>query len=219
LSLRIALVDSDELVREGRSLLIQSQAENQIVYQTGDAAQALNSVGDYLLDLILVDIRIPGWKSDAYLLELSSRLDQAGNDATVLAMASFTSPQLELACLRAGASAMFSADQGVKALLAQIKVCGSGEQVIEPAKLKKLLRAVGETPAPNSSLALSLENLDDKQRQVVEALLAGQSDAQISKNLDLTKYRVTKFIESLRQANGFRTRTQLAIELIGLGVF
>lgn len=219
MSLRVALIDCDELVREGRSLLIQSQAENQIVYQSGDAAQALASVGDYLLDLILVDIRLPGWQSDKYLLELSNRLDQAGNDAAILAMASFTSPQLELACLRAGASAIFSADRGVEALLAQIKVVGSGEQVIEPGKLKKLLREVGGTPAPNSSLALSLENLDDKQREVVEALLAGLSDSQISKNLDLTKYRVTKFIESLRQANGFRTRTQLAIELIGLGKF
>jgi DNA-binding NarL/FixJ family response regulator len=219
LTLRIALVDCDELVREGRSLLIQSQADNQIVYQTGDAAQALGAVGDYLLDLILVDIRIPGWQSDNYLIELSNRLDRAGNDAAILAMASFTSPQLELACLRAGATAIFSADQGVKALLAQIKVLGTGEQAIEPSKLKRLLRAVGEVPAPNSSLALSLEGLDEKQRQVVEALVAGQSDSQISKSLDLTKYRVTKFIESLRQTNGFRTRTQLAIELIGLGAF
>lgn len=219
MSLRIALIDSDELVREGRSLLIQSQIDNQIVYQTGDANAALKVVGDYLLDVVLVDVRVPGWQPDKYLVALSDVLTQAGNDAQVLAMVSFTSPQLELVCLKSGAAAVFSSDQGVSALLGLVKGLGSGEPSIPREQLDLLLANVGGTPAPHSGLALSLEQMDASQLGVVRAMLAGQNDAQIAKNLELTKYRVTRFIESLKLSAGFRTRTQLAIELIGLGVF
>ncbi|MEN9731033.1 MAG: hypothetical protein RL488_343 [Actinomycetota bacterium] len=215
--LRVAIIDSDELVREGRVLLLQSQPETQIVYQSGDATAALEVIGDYLIDVLIVDTRIPGWAADKYLRRLSDKLDESGNDARILATATFGSLELELDCLVSGASAFVSHEQGVESLLRQLKVLSSGEQSIPRKTLDRLLELTATKKAPHPGLALSLENMDQSQRAVVKALLEGFSDSQISRDLGLTKYRVTKFIESLRANNGFRTRIQLAIELLGFG--
>ena len=218
--LRLALIDSDEFVREGRVLLLQSQPETQIVFQTSDATTALVSVLDYLLDVIIVDSRIPGWNTDKYIAELAARLTDVGNDAQILVTASFGSPDFELSCLRAGASAFATTEQGGAALLRQVRSIASGERAVPRKHLDDLLsKASTGAPAPHPGLAVSLEQMDQSQLAVVRAMLEGFTDGQISKNLELTKYRVSKFIESLRASNGFRTRVQLAIELLGFGAF
>ena len=216
--LRLAIIDSDELVREGRVLLLQAQPETQIVYQSGEANQSLESVVDYLLDVVLVDTRIPGWVATDFISELGAKLDAAGNEAQILALASFGSNEFELACLRAGAAAFVTNEQGVTALLRKLRELGSGEKSIVRSHLDSLLAEVDGNPAPHPGLAMSLGSMDLNQLGVLKAMLEGLSDTQIARNLELTKYRVSKFIETLRISSGFRTRTQLAIELIGLGV-
>ncbi len=216
--LRLALIDADEMVREGRVLLLQSQPEMQIVFQTGDAGLALESIGEYLLDVVIVDTRVPGWRAEKYIAELGSRLDEADNEAQILALASFASAEFELACLKAGVSAFVTSDLGVATLLRQLKVLGAGERSISRKYLEGLLAEVVGQPAPHPGLALSLESMDANQSAVLKAMLEGLSDAQIAREQQLTKYRVTKFLESLRESSGFRTRNQLAIELLGLGV-
>ena len=215
--LRVALIDSDDFVREGRVLLLSSQQTIQIVYESGNPDSALEVIAEFLLDVVNVDSRIPGWKAAEYLKELSKRLEQAGNEAQILALTSFASAEFELTCLRAGAAAVLSSEQGFPELLRQIKSIGSRENVIPRAHLEALMGSVGASPAPNPNVARSLSAMDDSQLAVVKAMLTGQTDTQIARELDLTRYRVSKFLESLRASSGFRTRQQLAIELIGLG--
>lgn len=216
--IRLALIDADDMLREGRVMLLQSQPETQIVFQSGDATAALDSIGEYLLDVVIADTRIPGWTAEKYLSELGSRLAAVGNEARILVTASFASTEFELACLRAGADSFYANDQGAEALLRQVRVLGSGESSVSRARLDNLLASTAGAPAPHPGLAISLENMDSHQKAVLKAMLQGFSDSQIARDLGLTKYRVTKFIETLRASSGFRTRTQMALELIGLGV-
>jgi DNA-binding NarL/FixJ family response regulator len=71
--------------------------------------------------------------------------------------------------------------------------------------------------APNPNVARSLNEMDSHQLAVVKAMLDGKSDTQIARELELSRYRVAKFLESLRVNSGLRTRQQLAIELLGFG--
>ena len=215
--LRVALIDSDDFVREGRVLLLNSQPTNQIVFESGNPETALKVIADYLLDVVIVDSRIPGWKATDYLGELTRRLDDAGNDAQILTLTTFASAEFELACLRAGAAAVLSSEQGFSELLRQIKSIGSRENVIPRAHLQALIGSIGANTAPNPNVVRSLSAMDGSQIAVVKGMLSGQTDTQIARELDLTRYRVSKFLESLRVSSGFRTRQQLAIELIGLG--
>lgn len=217
LGLRVAIIDSDEFVREGRVLLMQSQPATQIVYESGDANAALESVADYLVDVVIVDTRIPGWKAEEYLLELSNRLQADGNDAQVLAITTFGSPEFELACLRAGAAALVTNEQGVLELLRQVKILGARESAITRDRLTALMSASAVKLAPNPNVARSLNEMDTHQLSVVKAMLDGKTDTQIARDLELSRYRVAKFLESLRVNSGLRTRQQLAIELLGFG--
>jgi DNA-binding NarL/FixJ family response regulator len=215
--LRVAVIDSDEFVREGRVLLLQSQPNIQIVFESGDPSTALDHAVDYLLDVIVLDTRIPGWKAVDYLVELSMRLSSSGNEAQLLALTAFGSPEFEFACLRSGAAAVVANDQGVSELLRQVKLLGSRDNTVTRGYLEGLMSAANGTIAPNPKVARSLSGMDSSQVEVVKAMLEGLTDSQIARQLDLTRYRVTKFIESLRESSDCRTRQQLAIELLGFG--
>jgi DNA-binding NarL/FixJ family response regulator len=217
--LRLAVIDSDDMVREGRLLLLQSQLDLQVVFETSDPRGALELLGDYLIDVILVESRIPGLTMEKYLGQLSQVLDDSGSAAQVIAMANFVSMAEELAWLKAGAAGVVSHELGASALLRRTRVLGAGDLAIERERIDMLLADVDDVPELHGALAISLKQSDPSQTAVLKALLNGSSDAQIAKDLGLTKYRVGKFLESIKLANGFRTRTQLAIELLGFGAF
>lgn len=218
-SIRLAVIDTDDMVREGRLLLFQSQSDIQVVYESGEPSAALEQLGDYLVDLILVEARIPGSNLQRYLEELSELLDSAGSKAQIIAMANFVSLADELAWLRAGAAGVISHELGAQSLLQLARSLGNGDETIARARIDYLLEeAHGNSPL-QGTLAVSLSRIDKDQTAVLRSMLAGASDAQIAKELGLTKYRVSRFLESIRAANGFRTRTQLAIGLLGLGAF
>ncbi len=217
--LRLAVIDADDLVREGRLLLLQSQSDLQVVFETADPRGALELLGDYLIDVILVESRIPGLTMGKYLEQLSQALDQAGSGAQIIAMANFVSMADELAWLKAGAAGVVSHELGASALLRLTRKLGAGDVAIERSRIDMLLAEVEGPAALHGALAISLKQADPSQTAVLKALLTGSSDAQIAKDLGLTKYRVGKFLDSIKLANGFRTRTQLAIELLGFGAF
>lgn len=214
---RVAIIDADEHVREGRLLLLQSQNQLQVVFESGDPAAALATLPDYLVDVILVEVRTPGWLPAKFVEELSEKLTAANNDALILVTADFFTPQLILELLQAGAAATYSREEPAEALLGKVKALSSGEVTVAGANLASLLAQTEAVARFHSRLASELSKLEAEQAKVLKLFLSGKSDSGISSELGLTKYRVTKFIEAMRELGGFRTRVQLALALIELG--
>lgn len=213
---RIAVINADDLIREGRLLLLRSQIDFQVVYESGDPVAALEVLPDYLVDVIVVELITPGFAPEKYIEELSNRLISAGNDAVILATSNFTSTKMELEAFKAGASGFTSMEEPAEKLIGLVKALGNGSVVVDAHHLHRLLTDSESIKQLHAKLALELGNIDDSQKQVLKKFLDGAGDAAIANQFDLTKYRVTKFIESLREICGFRTRIQLAIALIEL---
>lgn len=214
---RLAIIDADDLIREGRGLLLQSQPDFQVVYDSGDPNAALSVLPEYLVDVVLVELRTPGWLPANYIETLSTAFEAAGNEAAIVATASFMNEDLELAILRAGASGVFAQEESGAALIKLVKTLGNGGQAFKRDRLVSLVSRTNVVTAIESKLAIALVDLDQEQRRVLQLMVDGKSDSAIANELDLTRYRVTKFIESLRVLANFRTRIQLAIALIELG--
>lgn len=215
--LRVAVIDSDSYTREARLLLLQSQPDIQVVFDSADPAAALEALPDYLVDVVVLDARVPGFTIDKYVQSLSDAFTTAGNSGRILVTANFITPAFEFACLSAGASAVVDGDRGAAAMLASLRKTATNEVTLDTAAIQTIFQSLPSLPAPQANLALAIEKMDENQLEVLRLLLEGKTDTQISKDLGLTKYRVTKFIDTLTLSSGFRTRNQLCIELVALG--
>lgn len=209
--LRLAIIDADEFVREGRALLLSSLPEFQVVYESGDPTTALEQVPDYLVDVILLDLRIPGWDISSYIDSLSSKLIESGNGAGIVATTNFSAASQELEVFRAGALDYVAVNEGTDRLLKALRRAASRESAIPAQRIHSLLK--GKVMVPRQSLVLAFSQLDQAQKTVALAMLEGKSDTQIAREFDLTRYRVSKFLDSLTLTSGYRTRIQLALDL------
>lgn len=209
--LRLAIIDADEFVREGRALLLSSLPEFQVVYESGDPTTALEQVPDYLVDVILLDLRIPGWDISSYIDSLSSKLNESGNGAGIVATTNFSAASQELEVFRAGALDYVAVNEGTDRLLKALRRAASRESAIPAERIHSLLK--GKVMVPRQSLVLAFSQLDQAQKTVALAMLEGKSDTQIAREFDLTRYRVSKFLDSLTLTSGYRTRIQLALDL------
>lgn len=209
--LRLAIIDADEFVREGRALLLSSLPEFQVVYESGDPTTALEQVPDYLVDVILLDLRIPGWDISSYIDSLSSKLNESGNGAGIVATTNFSAASQELEVFRAGALDYVAVNEGTDRLLKALRRAASRESAIPAQRIHSLLK--GKVMVPRQSLVLAFSQLDQAQKTVALAMLEGKSDTQIAREFDLTRYRVSKFLDSLTLTSGYRTRIQLALDL------
>jgi DNA-binding NarL/FixJ family response regulator len=214
--IRVALIDSDEMVRSGRSLLIQSTPDFSVVFESADPEGALETIADYLIDVLVIDSRVPGLSISDYLQKISSVLSEVGNQVSILVTSPFESSELALASYLAGAEGIASQDRGADFLLGQIRSLASGTNLPGRDALESLLEASGGNVTINQALSIAKERMDASQAAVIKGLVQGYSDAQLAKDLDLTKYRVTKFIETLCESLGFRTRIQLALAVLVL---
>jgi DNA-binding NarL/FixJ family response regulator len=214
--IRVALIDSDEMVRSGRSLLIQSSPDLSIVFESADPEAALETIADYLIDVLVIDSRIPGLSISEYLQKISNELTQVGNQVSILVTSPFESSDLALASYLSGAVGIASQDRGAEFLLRQIRSLASGTTLPSREALEALLDASAQPLAINQALAIARERMDATQTAVIKGLIQGYSDAQLAKDLGLTKYRITKFIETLCESLGFRTRIQLALAVLVL---
>jgi DNA-binding NarL/FixJ family response regulator len=211
MQLRIGLIEGNDLVRTGRSMVLNSQSDMQVVFEEASASLALTRIADYLIDVLLIGTNITGVDFQKYLKDVQSTFKAAGSHPAIIVLGNFADKRIEELALRAGASAMVDLQGGAEVLLNSIRTCSKLDHPIN--------RTVLESYAADSSdlAAAKLEPLRDlalSHERVVENFLNGLSDFESSKKLDVAKLRVKQAIDSLMDVGDFYSRNQLAIALL-----
>lgn len=213
--LRIGLIESNSLLRSGRALLISSQLEMQIVFEEGDPKAALERVGDYLVDVLVVNIKQHGYVGASYITALRQTLALAGNKAAVLGFANFYSDETYREAILAGTDDFVGMDAEAGEFLSKMKLVNKTDYRIEQKQLEKLFRKNSQLMVKSRELDVALGVLEPWQRKVTKRFLSGQSDSATAKELDLARTRVSQTIKGLKEAGAVYTRNQLAIALMG----
>lgn len=213
--LRIGLIESNNLLRSGRALLIGSQPEMQIVFEESDPKVALERVGDYLVDVLVVNIKQHGYAGASYITALRQTLETAGNKASVLGFANFYSDETYREAILAGTDDFVGMDADAAEFLSKMKLVSKSDYRIEQKQLEKLFRKNSQLMVKSRELDVALGVLEPWQRTITKRFLKGESDSSIAKELDLARTRVGQTIKSLKDAGAVYTRSQLAIALMG----
>jgi DNA-binding NarL/FixJ family response regulator len=155
-------------------------------------------------------------RGEQFIRTLSLALANAGNECIIIAYNSFSSAKNRYEAIRAGAQDFLGLDTTASELLSLVRLAVKRDFIVDPVLLKEFGEEFGFLKT-SSALEVRLSDLDSLQTDIVKCFLVGDKDLAISKQMDISRTRVTGIIEGLVKVGDFTTRNQLALALLGGG--
>jgi DNA-binding NarL/FixJ family response regulator len=211
--MRILIVDDHTLFRRGFSLLLQRLYPEAEIEEASDVAAALDVVRRTAVDLVLLDLAMPGMEGMSGLEQLHEVLPSV---AIVIVSAISDSDRIREA-LERGARGYVLKTINDAALKHALSLVMSGETYV-PAELlqeRSLRGLVG--PGGKGGAENPLANLTDRQRDVLGLLMTGQSNKEIARDLGLLESTVKAHIKVILNKLSVANRTQAAMVATSLG--
>jgi two-component system nitrate/nitrite response regulator NarL len=205
--LRVAIVDDHALFREGLAAILAAEADIEVVGQGGTAQEAVQLASNLLPDIILLDIDMPGSGLQA--------AQAIANDCPVTKIAILTASEADdhlVAALKIGARAFILKGVAARELLRILRAVAAGESYVPPALAASLLLELHEPGArARKEQANPLDDLTEREREILESLAGGLSNKEIGEKLFLSEKTVKHYMTNILQKLQVRNRVEAAL--------
>jgi DNA-binding NarL/FixJ family response regulator len=205
MSIRVLIADDQPLIRGGFRMIIDERDDLDLVGEAEDGLQAVELAERLDPDVILMDIRMPNLDG----VEATRRLVESGVRARILVLTTFDLDEYVYASVRAGASGFLLKDVEPSELVDAIRVVAAGNSLFGPAATQHLVERFAEvTPA---TISPALEQLTDREREILRLLAQGLSNAEIAQRLYLSETTVKSHVSAVLRKLAVRDRVQAVI--------
>lgn len=203
----VLVVDDQELMRAGLKMVLGAHPDVDVIAEADNGATAVRLAGELTPDVVLMDVRMPvvdGVAATAQILD-------SGCGSRVLVMTTFDLDEHALGALRAGASGFLLKDTPPEDLISAIRSVAAGDAVVSPKVTKRLLdRMIATDPARMRDPGI-LDVLTVREREVLEQIAAGRSNAEIAAALFLSEATVKTHVGRVLTKLGLRDRVQAVV--------
>jgi DNA-binding NarL/FixJ family response regulator len=209
MSIRVLIVDDQELVRTGFRLFLETQPGLDVVGEAGDGEEAIERARTLRPDVVLMDIRMPimdGVEATAKLT--SGAIEPAPR---VLVLTTFDLDEYVFGALRAGAAGFLLKDAPRERLIEAIRVVHSGEALLSPSITRRLIEDFAARSDPIEPPAAVLAELTPREREVLVLVAHGLSNAEIAARLVVTEATVKSHVGAVLLKLGLRDRVQAVV--------
>jgi len=205
-AIRVLVVDDQALVRAGFRMILEAEPDLEVVGEAADGVEAVAAVQRHQPDVVLMDVRMPNLDGIAATRQI---LD-GGNTAKVLMLTTFDMDEYVYEAFRAGASGFLLKDVPPERLVAGIRSVASGEALLAPSVTRRLIETfVRRQPAP--ALPRGIEALTTREREVLELMARGSSNAEIAEALVVSESTVKTHVARVLDKLELRDRVQAVV--------
>ena len=212
MSIRVLIVDDQELVRIGFRLFLETQPGLAVVGEAGDGEEAIERVRELRPDVVLMDIRMPTMDG----VEATAKLTSGAIEPAprVLVLTTFDLDEYVFGALRAGAAGFLLKDAPRERLIEAIRVVHSGEALLSPSITRRLIEDFAARSDPIEPPAAVLAELTPREREVLVLVAHGLSNAEIAARLVVTEATVKSHVGGRpAQARAARPRPSRRVRL------
>jgi len=207
---RAVIADDQALVRTGFGMILAADGI-EVTAEAADGAEAVAAVLRTRPDVVLMDIRMPGMDG----IEATRRIlaeDSAG-EIRVIILTTYDLDHYVYAALTAGASGFLLKDTLPVDLLNAVHVVAGGDALISPKITRRLIEEFARRPGPGAGAdgAGVLVLLTEREREVLETVARGHSNAEIAEQLYVSHATVKTHVSRLLMKLGARDRAQLVM--------
>lgn len=210
MSIRVLLVDDQQLVRSGIAMLLAGEPDIEIVGECADGASAVTTAAARQPDVVLMDVRMPGMDGVAATREITSDDFAADPDrpVRVIILTTYHVDETVYAALRAGASGFLLKDAAPTELALAVRAVTAGEAWLDPAVARTLIDDLTARPEPSIGVPGRLSTLTARERDVLVLVAHGLSNAEIARRLLVGEATVKTHLGRVLIKLGLRDRAQ-----------
>jgi DNA-binding NarL/FixJ family response regulator len=208
--INLLLADDQALVRAGFSLILNAEADLQVVGEAEDGEEAVAEAVRTRPDIVLMDIRMPRLDGIA----ATRQILRATTSTRVVMLTTFDLDEYVIEAFRAGASGFLLKTAPPAQLVAAVHTVHESDALIAPASTRRLIEQ--HTPAPVE--APELEDLTAREREVLRLLARGMTNAEIAAALVVEPSTVKSHVARVLAKLGLRDRVQAVVFAYDHGV-
>lgn len=201
--IRVMIVDDQTVVCEGLQAILSTTPDIEVVGIAHDGAQALQELPHLQPDLVLMDLKMPGMNGIHATREITAQYPEI----KVLVLTTYDGDEWVVDAVRAGAAGYLLKDSRRDEIVTAIKGTLGGKTHVDPGVADKLFAAVRHSTEPDTTVA---EELSEREREVLQLLAQGLSNAEIAGRLHLAEGTVRNYVSTMFAKLGVTDRTQAA---------
>jgi RNA polymerase sigma factor (sigma-70 family) len=206
--IRVVIADDQTLVRSGLRLIVEAQADLQVVGEAGNGIEAVRQARELEPDVILMDIRMPELDGIVATGQIVSR---GPTSVRILILTTFDEDELVYEAMRAGASGFLLKSAPPAQLAEGIRIVASDEALLAPSITRRLIEDLVRRPPPSMALPEALSELTERERDVLALVARGLSNAEIAAELVITQATVKTHVNRLLRKLDLRDRVQAVV--------
>lgn len=204
----VVVADDQELMRDGLTVIVDRQEDMRVVGQATNGAEAIQRVRETRPDVLLLDVRMPTLDGIATTHVLRA---EGFERLAILILTTFDVDEVVYEALRAGATGFVLKDAPREQLLGAIRASVGGDAPLAPQITRRLIERFVTAPTPRTTPPPELEQLTEREQQVLRLLARGLTNAEIAGELFLSEPTVKTYVGAILRKLGLRDRTAAAI--------
>ncbi|XVV36289.1 response regulator [Streptomyces sp. CA-100214] len=206
--IRVLIADDQQMVRQGFTVLLNTQPDIEVIGQAVDGRDAVAKVAEQAPDVVLMDIRMPELGG----IEATRLITGATPEIKVLVLTTFDLDEYVYEALRAGASGFLLKDASADQLAEAVRVVASGDALLAPGITRRLIAEFSRLDdRPRAPLKARVGELTERETEVLALIAQGLSNAEIAQRLVVAEQTVKTHVGRILVKLGLRDRTQAAV--------
>ncbi|MGY2082830.1 response regulator [Blastococcus sp. SYSU DS0539] len=208
MTVRILLADDEALVRAGLRMILEAEADLEVVGEAADGVEAVTLCRQLRPDVALVDIRMP--RLDG--IQAARRITaEPGHGTAVVMLTTFDADEHLVEAIRAGATGFLLKSMPREQLVTAVRSAVTGDSLLAPVLLRRLLDDFVGRAGTTRPAAPGLVLLTPREEEVLRLVARGLSNAEIAAALVLGEGTVKTHVARVLAKLGVRDRVQAVV--------
>jgi DNA-binding NarL/FixJ family response regulator len=212
--IRVLVVDDERMVCAHLRTILDSADDIEVLDEAYDGAAAVESVVRHRPDVVLMDLRMPGVDG----LTAIERISTLRRPPVVVALTTFDADQYVIRALRAGAAGFLLKSTPPEDLIGLVRVAADGHTVLSPAATRRLVASAAGRQERREDRQALVDDLTEREVEVLTCLGEGLSNAQIARRLHLTEATVKGYVSTTLVKLRCDNRTQAGVLAYEVGL-
>ena len=204
--IQVVVVDDHPLLREGVATTLSSSPDIDVLAQGASADDAVRLAKDLLPDIVLLDISMPGSGIDA-----AAAIASACPVVKIVMLTVSEHEEDVLRSLKAGARGYILKGVTARELISTVRAIHNGESYVTPRLAASLLVDLKGASDAAESASGPLDELTQRERQILELVATGRSNKEVARELDLAEKTVKHYMTNILEKLQVRNRVEAAL--------
>ncbi|WP_182873302.1 response regulator [Microbispora sp. H10670] len=206
--IRVLLADDEALIRAGIRSILGTAGDIDVTAEAADGREAVDLALRHRPDICLLDVRMP--RLDG--LGAAAELRRVLPEIAVVMLTTFNEDEYVTSALGSGASGFLLKSGDPRELIAGVRAVAAGGAYLSPAVTRQVIARLRTRPhgAPGTARD-RLDELTEREREVLALVGAALSNAEIARRLHLVEGTVKGYVSQILTRLGLRNRVQAAI--------